>query len=118
MSSTGSSPWIAAPFGVSTIVLFPEFDFKFNSSESPAVREALDSYCNDRRRSYEFFNWVESECKFDHATETQTRMLDILVSEAIAAYEGLREFKLRDETSFCNLIDALYEGLRFEYEDS
>ena len=56
----------------------PEFNFKFNSSEPPAVREALDSYCNDRRRSYEFFNWVESECKFDHATETQTRMLDIL----------------------------------------
>lgn len=155
-------------FSTKAISPIPEFDFKFNTSERRpthtnfdpfTVREALDSYCNDWKRSYEFFNWVESECKFDHATETQTRMLDILgkffefdlswvlinrmrqspsaspdhatfrilfkryalahlVSEAIAAYERLREFKLRDETSFCNLIDALYEGLRFEYEDS
>ncbi|XP_022953157.1 pentatricopeptide repeat-containing protein At1g80550, mitochondrial [Cucurbita moschata] len=152
-------PAAAILFSTKTTNPISEFGFNFNTPEDrptqtnfdpPTVREALDSYCNDWRRSYEFFNWVESECKFDHTTETYNRMLDILgkffefdlsweliqrmlqspfaspdhatfrimfkryasahlVSEAIAAYERLREFKLRDETSFCNLIDSLCE---------
>ncbi|XP_015871592.3 pentatricopeptide repeat-containing protein At1g80550, mitochondrial [Ziziphus jujuba] len=114
------------------------------------VRETLSSYCNDWKRAFEFFNWVETSCQFQHTTDTYNRMLDILgkffefdlswdliqrmnqnpfsrpdhstlrimykryvsahlVKEAMDAYNRAEEFGLKDETSYCNLIDALCE---------
>lgn len=43
-----------------------------------AVRETLLSFNNDWKRAVEFFNWVESELKFHHTTETFNLVLDIL----------------------------------------
>ncbi|KAK9931246.1 hypothetical protein M0R45_018530 [Rubus argutus] len=114
------------------------------------VRETLSSYCNDWKKALDFFNWVETDCHFQHTTETFNRMLDILgkffefelswdlvhkmkqnpnsvpdhttfrilfkryvsahlVKEAIDTYNRLEEFSLKDETSYCYLIDALCE---------
>ena len=42
------------------------------------VREALLSYRNDWKRAFEFFNWVESDCHFQHLTDTYNHMIDIL----------------------------------------
>ncbi|GAB4850052.1 hypothetical protein Ancab_029350 [Ancistrocladus abbreviatus] len=125
----------------------PNTSLTFNSS---TVCEALSSYSNDYKRALDFFNWVESNCGFQHTTETFNRMIDILgkffefdksweliqimqkqcfsmpnystfrimfkryvsahlVKEAIDMYEKLDGFDLKDEVSFCNLIDALCE---------
>ncbi|CAJ2650207.1 unnamed protein product [Trifolium pratense] len=42
------------------------------------VRETLTSFNNDWKRAIEFFNWVETEFKFQHSTETYNLILDIL----------------------------------------
>ncbi|XP_021723479.1 pentatricopeptide repeat-containing protein At1g80550, mitochondrial-like [Chenopodium quinoa] len=128
----------------------------FNTPSSPkpldfiTVCETLSSYNNDFNRALEFFNWVETNCGFQHNTETYNSMIDILgkffefdkcwefieimrkhpfsmpnyttfrimfkryisahyVNEAIDMFDRLGEFNLKDETSFCNLIDALCE---------
>uniref|UniRef100_A0A5B7BUG2 Pentacotripeptide-repeat region of PRORP domain-containing protein n=1 Tax=Davidia involucrata TaxID=16924 RepID=A0A5B7BUG2_DAVIN len=49
------------------------FDFDHNT-----VLETLSCYNNDWKRAFEFFNWVETECEFEHSTETYNRMIDIL----------------------------------------
>ncbi|GMY33985.1 pentatricopeptide repeat-containing protein At1g80550, mitochondrial-like [Fagus crenata] len=50
-------------------------DFEFDPS---TVRETLSSYCNDWKRAFDFFNWVQTQCHFQHNTHTYNRMLDIL----------------------------------------
>ncbi|EEF31923.1 pentatricopeptide repeat-containing protein, putative [Ricinus communis] len=62
------------------------------------IFETLSCYSNDWKSALDFFNWVEKECNFNHTTDTFNRMIDIL-----------EKFNLKDETSFCNLIDALCE---------
>jgi len=42
------------------------------------VRATLTSFNNDYKRALEFFNWVETEFKFQHSTETYNLVLDIL----------------------------------------
>ncbi|XP_059642195.1 pentatricopeptide repeat-containing protein At1g80550, mitochondrial-like [Cornus florida] len=42
------------------------------------VLETISCYGNDWKRSFEFFNWVETESGFKHSTETYNRMIDIL----------------------------------------
>lgn len=120
------------------------------SVDSNTVTETLSSYCNDWRKAHEFFSWVESQCQFQHTTETYNGMLDILgkffefdlswdlinrmkqnphslpdhttfrimfkryasahlVKEAMDTYNRLEEFGLKDDTSYCNFIDALCE---------
>ncbi|KAI4329377.1 hypothetical protein L6164_021646 [Bauhinia variegata] len=115
-----------------------------------SVRETLISYRNDWKRAFEFFNWIDTECHFQHSTDTYNHMIDILgkffefqlswdliqrmrknpfsfpdhttfrivfkryalahlVDEAIQTYEQLEDFNLKDETSFCNLVDTLCE---------
>ncbi|CAO2841810.1 unnamed protein product [Amaranthus hypochondriacus] len=115
-----------------------------------AVCQTLSSYNNDYNKALDFFNWVETNCGFQHNTETYNSLIDILgkffefdkcweliqimqknsfsmpnyitfrimfkryisahyVQEAIVMYDRLEAFGLKDETSFCNLIDALCE---------
>ncbi|XVF74814.1 hypothetical protein PTKIN_Ptkin13bG0141400 [Pterospermum kingtungense] len=145
----------------SSLSLFPNPTFYFHSQPPNAVRnqptvdhqtvrETLTSYTDDWKRALEFFNWVETECRFTHTTETSNKMLDILgkyfefelswdlirrmknnprsvpdhatfrimfkryitahlVNEAICTFDRLEEFNLKDEISFCNLVDALCE---------
>ncbi|XP_068327642.1 pentatricopeptide repeat-containing protein At1g80550, mitochondrial [Pyrus communis] len=128
----------------------PEPQSKPTIYDHTAVRETLSSYCNDWKKALDFFTWLETDCHFQHTTETYNRMLDILgkffefelswnlinkmkhnpetvpnyttfrvlfkryvsahlVNEAIDVYNRLEEFGLKDETSYCNLIDALCE---------
>ncbi|KAG6669545.1 pentatricopeptide repeat-containing protein At1g80550, mitochondrial [Carya illinoinensis] len=47
-------------------------------SDPTTVCETLSSYCNDWKRAFEFFNWVETHFRFQHNTATYNRMLDIL----------------------------------------
>ncbi|KAL5574511.1 hypothetical protein UlMin_016210 [Ulmus minor] len=146
----------------SSIRPFPNETTSNHNSENPksqsktlnfdpnTVAGTLSSYCNDWKRAFEFFNWVETQCDFQHTTETYNRMLDILgkffefelswdlvnrmsrnpvsspdhttfrvmfkryvsahlVKEAVDTYNRLEDFGLKDETSYCNLIDALCE---------
>ncbi|PSS07542.1 Pentatricopeptide repeat-containing protein [Actinidia chinensis var. chinensis] len=46
--------------------------------DQTTVLETLSCYNNDWKRALEFFNWVGSECGFEHSTETYNRMIDIL----------------------------------------
>ncbi|KAF7808000.1 pentatricopeptide repeat-containing protein [Senna tora] len=73
------------------------------------VQETLLTFRNDWKRTFEFFNWVEAEYHLQHPTDTHNHMIDILVNEAIETYEKLEKFNLKDDTSYCNLIDALCE---------
>ncbi|KAK3004843.1 hypothetical protein RJ639_018653 [Escallonia herrerae] len=46
--------------------------------DQTTVLETLTSYTNDWKRALEFFNWVESQCRFEHTTQTYNRVIDIL----------------------------------------
>lgn len=72
ISSTPASNYIPNPASGSP-------DFSNASVFDPrSVGEALSLYGNDCKRALEFFKWVESECGFQHTTETYNRMIDIL----------------------------------------
>ncbi|KAL6584873.1 hypothetical protein OROMI_004162 [Orobanche minor] len=124
--------------------------FDYSDFQPSTVVETLNCYANDWKLALEFFNWVETQCGFEHTTQTLNRIIDILgkffefdtawnlierlrrkphsspdhttfrvlfkryvsahlVREAIDAFCKSDEYKLRDETSFSNLIDALCE---------
>ncbi|XP_043718965.1 pentatricopeptide repeat-containing protein At1g80550, mitochondrial [Telopea speciosissima] len=42
------------------------------------VAETISSYGNDWKRAFEFFNWVENDCQFQHTVDTYNRMIDVL----------------------------------------
>ncbi|KAF7826650.1 pentatricopeptide repeat-containing protein [Senna tora] len=73
------------------------------------VQKTLLTFRNDWKCAFEFFNWVEAEYHLQHPTDTHNHMIDILVNEAIETYEKLEKFNLKDDTSYCNVIDALCE---------
>lgn len=52
--------------------------FEKSDFESTTVLETLNSYANDWKLALEFFNWVETECGFQHTAHTLNRIVDIL----------------------------------------
>nr|GMC71454.1 pentatricopeptide repeat-containing protein At1g80550, mitochondrial-like [Ipomoea batatas] len=42
------------------------------------VLETLSCYSNDWKKALEFFNWVESQCGFEHTTQTYNQVIDVL----------------------------------------
>ncbi|KAM1195795.1 hypothetical protein FF1_022463 [Malus domestica] len=149
LHSSVPHPVSSKPFSTHTPT-DPEPQSKPTIYDHTAVRETLSSYCNDWKKALDFFTWLETDCHFQHTTETYNRMLDILgkffefelswnlinkmkhnpetvpnyttfrvlfkryvsahlVNEAIDVYNRLEEFGLKDETSYCILIDALCE---------
>ncbi|KAG9132030.1 hypothetical protein Leryth_017805 [Lithospermum erythrorhizon] len=65
---------------LSTPKLSPNLPNSTHSVEftTTTVLETLSSYTNDFQQALEFFNWVEINCGFCHATETYNKMIDIL----------------------------------------
>ncbi|KAH6831480.1 Pentatricopeptide repeat superfamily protein [Perilla frutescens var. hirtella] len=65
----------------------PAFSFSINPApthfeksdfQPETVLESLNSYANDWKLALEFFNWVETECGFQHTAHTLNRIVDIL----------------------------------------
>ncbi|CBI29169.3 unnamed protein product, partial [Vitis vinifera] len=77
------------------------------SFDHSTVRQTLSCYANDWKRALEFFDWVQTQCGFNHTTDTYNGMIDILGK--FFEFDLIWEFNLRDETSYSNLIDALCE---------
>ncbi|KAM7474219.1 hypothetical protein LguiB_021462 [Lonicera macranthoides] len=46
--------------------------------DQTTVLQTLSCYASDWKKAFEFFNWVETQCGFQHTTETCNRMIDIL----------------------------------------
>ncbi|XXG59017.1 hypothetical protein AAC387_Pa04g1178 [Persea americana] len=51
----------------------PSFNF-----DPKTVEEAISTYSNDWKRALDFFNWVESEHRFQHTPHTYNRTIDVL----------------------------------------
>ncbi|XP_027121716.2 pentatricopeptide repeat-containing protein At1g80550, mitochondrial-like [Coffea arabica] len=56
----------------------PDSAHEFLDFNPTTVLETLSSYNNDCKRAFDFFNWVEIQCGFQHTTETYNRVIDIL----------------------------------------
>ncbi|XP_057790469.1 pentatricopeptide repeat-containing protein At1g80550, mitochondrial [Salvia miltiorrhiza] len=52
--------------------------FEKSNFEPETVVETLNSYANDWKLALEFYNWVETECGFQHTAHTLNRIVDIL----------------------------------------
>eukprot|EP00261_Vitis_vinifera_P025953 XP_010659033.2 PREDICTED: pentatricopeptide repeat-containing protein At1g80550, mitochondrial [Vitis vinifera] len=48
------------------------------SFDHSTVRQTLSCYANDWKRALEFFDWVQTQCGFNHTTDTYNGMIDIL----------------------------------------
>ncbi|KAI3455271.1 hypothetical protein Pfo_011934 [Paulownia fortunei] len=52
--------------------------FNYSDFQPATVLETLNCYANDWKLALEFFNWVETQCRFQHTTQTLNRIIDIL----------------------------------------
>ncbi|KAK9098463.1 hypothetical protein Syun_025508 [Stephania yunnanensis] len=61
-----------------TAINKPSETFDSIDFNQKTVEETISSYGNDWKRAFEFFDWVESDCRFSHNTSTYNRMIDVL----------------------------------------